>query len=151
MSSSSKENAAFAGQSLSSFTKTQEALRNCGKLLTFLITHKDSSPFIEPVNWKEWGLLDYPKIIKTPMDLNLVKVSSLYTISTGCSDKKQRWIMYLLCICFLVWHSYLTSLSFLHSSPVIFLPPAPRNSLRISENLRRTSMPFLKSLSTMWT
>ena len=67
---------AFGGQSLSSFTKNQEALRNCGKLLTFLITHKDSGPFVEPVNWKEWGLLDYPKIIKTPMDLNLVKVSS---------------------------------------------------------------------------
>ena len=67
---------AFHGQSLSSFTKNQEALRSCGKLLTFLITHKDSGPFVEPVNWKEWGLLDYPKIIKTPMDLNLVKVSS---------------------------------------------------------------------------
>ena len=70
--------AAFSGQSKDQFAKTQDALRNCGKLLTFLITHKDSGPFVEPVNWKEWGLLDYPKIIKTPMDLNLVKVSSLY-------------------------------------------------------------------------
>jgi hypothetical protein len=25
------------------------------------------------VNWKEWGLLDYPKVIKTPMDLGSVK------------------------------------------------------------------------------
>jgi hypothetical protein len=71
--------AAFSGQSKDQFAKTQDALRNCGKLLTFLITHKDSGPFVEPVNWKEWGLLDYPKIIKTPMDLNLVKVSFSYS------------------------------------------------------------------------
>jgi hypothetical protein len=25
------------------------------------------------VNWKEWGLLDYPKVVKTPMDLGTVK------------------------------------------------------------------------------
>ena len=71
--------AAFSGQSKDQFAKTQDALRNCGKLLTFLISHKDSGPFVEPVNWKEWGLLDYPKIIKTPMDLNLVKVSFSYS------------------------------------------------------------------------
>lgn len=31
-------------------------------------------PFLEPVQWKEWGLLDYPKVIKHPMDLGTVKV-----------------------------------------------------------------------------
>ena len=71
---------AFSGQSKEQFAKTQDALRNCGKLLTFLISHKDSGPFVEPVNWKEWGLLDYPKIIKTPMDLNLVKVRETCSI-----------------------------------------------------------------------
>ena len=25
------------------------------------------------MKWKEWGLLDYPKVVKTPMDLGLVK------------------------------------------------------------------------------
>lgn len=27
-----------------------------------------------PVPWKEWGLLDYPHIIKKPMDLSTVMV-----------------------------------------------------------------------------
>jgi hypothetical protein len=31
-------------------------------------------PFLEPVRWEEWGLHDYPKIIKNPMDLGTVKV-----------------------------------------------------------------------------
>ena len=30
--------------------------------------------FMTPVLWKEWGLLDYPKIIKHPMDLGTVEV-----------------------------------------------------------------------------
>ena len=33
----------------------------------------DSAPFREPVNWQEMGLLDYPAIIKNPMDLTSVK------------------------------------------------------------------------------
>ncbi len=32
-----------------------------------------AGPFVEPVNWREWGLLDYPKVVKTPMDLGTVK------------------------------------------------------------------------------
>ena len=31
-------------------------------------------PFREPVPWKEWGLEDYPLIIKQPMDLSTVSV-----------------------------------------------------------------------------
>ena len=34
-----------------------------------------AAPFLEPVLWKEWGLVDYPKVIKHPMDLGTVKVS----------------------------------------------------------------------------
>ena len=30
--------------------------------------------FMEPVPWKEWGLDDYPRIIKQPMDLGTVNV-----------------------------------------------------------------------------
>jgi len=33
-----------------------------------------AGPFLTPVLWKEWGLLDYPKIIKNPRDLGQVKV-----------------------------------------------------------------------------
>ncbi|KNB44841.1 hypothetical protein JH06_1429 [Blastocystis sp. subtype 4] len=32
----------------------------------------DDEPFLEPVPWKEWGLDDYPRIIKQPMDLGTV-------------------------------------------------------------------------------
>lgn len=35
-----------------------------------------AAPFLEPVRWEEWGLHDYPKVIKQPMDLGLVKVSA---------------------------------------------------------------------------
>lgn len=34
-------------------------------------------PFREPVAWKEWGLDDYPKIIKQPMDLGTIGVCIL--------------------------------------------------------------------------
>ena len=33
-----------------------------------------AEPFLEPVRWKEWGLEDYPKVIKNPMDLGTVAV-----------------------------------------------------------------------------
>ena len=33
----------------------------------------ESLPFREPMSWKELGLLDYPKIIKKPMDLGTIK------------------------------------------------------------------------------
>lgn len=31
-------------------------------------------PFLDPVPWKEWNLMDYPTIVKHPMDLNTIKV-----------------------------------------------------------------------------
>lgn len=33
----------------------------------------DSAEFRNPVDWKTFGLLDYPSIIKKPMDLGTVK------------------------------------------------------------------------------
>lgn len=32
-----------------------------------------SEPFKEPVDWLKLGLLDYPEIVKTPMDLSTVR------------------------------------------------------------------------------
>jgi hypothetical protein len=32
-----------------------------------------AEPFQSPVDWKTMGLLDYPKVIKTPMDLRTVR------------------------------------------------------------------------------
>lgn len=81
-----------------------EELKQCSKLLQFFLSNKEAGacarparsaargctaltrppsrrllrhlaePFLEPVDWKGWNLLDYPKVIKTPMDLRTVKV-----------------------------------------------------------------------------
>jgi hypothetical protein len=50
------------------------------------------APFCEPVNWKEMGLLDYPALIKKPMDLGTIRVrfvftSSLYFLIATGQDK----------------------------------------------------------------
>ena len=34
--------------------------------------------FLRPVPWKEWNLLDYPTIVKQPMDLTTMKVFCLF-------------------------------------------------------------------------
>lgn len=43
-------------------------------LLPFFYLLLHLAEFMTPVLWKEWGLLDYPKIIKHPMDLGTVEV-----------------------------------------------------------------------------
>ena len=42
-------------------------------LIADLRKDPNSYPFLEPVNWKELGLLNYPLIIQKPMDLSTVK------------------------------------------------------------------------------
>ena len=48
------------------------------KILTLLKKFPDADPFLYPVDWKGFGLDDYPKIIKKPMDLSTIatKLSS---------------------------------------------------------------------------
>ena len=46
---------------------------DASKLLNKLMSRKDSEFFREPVDWKELGLLDYPAIIKHPMDLKTIR------------------------------------------------------------------------------
>ena len=53
--------------------KVSEQLKQCSKILQFLMGHKDADPFLNPVDWKNMNLLDYPKVVKTPMDLGSVK------------------------------------------------------------------------------
>ena len=50
-----------------------EAMAQCQKVLTFFKQHKDAGPFLEPVRWHDWGLMDYPKVIKHPMDLSTIQ------------------------------------------------------------------------------
>jgi hypothetical protein len=85
----------------------EDQMKQCARILQFLMAHKDAgelgavigtvclslslfqhlptttttttAPFLEPVMWKEWGLLDYPKVIKNPMDLGTVKVCGMLT------------------------------------------------------------------------
>lgn len=56
---------------------------SCAKILRSMMEHKDAGPFLEPVKWKEWGLLDYPKVIKNMMDLTTAKVGGNGAAHTG--------------------------------------------------------------------
>jgi hypothetical protein len=48
-------------------------LGEVAKLVDRLLADTESEPFRSPVLWKEWGLLDYPEVVKEPMDLGTVK------------------------------------------------------------------------------
>mmetsp|Transcript_26784 Transcript_26784/g.62852 ORF Transcript_26784/g.62852 Transcript_26784/m.62852 type:complete len:213 (-) Transcript_26784:90-728(-) len=50
-----------------------EAMAACKRVHTAVMNNKDAGPFLEKVDWEAWGLLDYPVIIKQPMDLGLVQ------------------------------------------------------------------------------
>uniref|UniRef100_A0A7S0F5U8 Bromo domain-containing protein n=1 Tax=Craspedostauros australis TaxID=1486917 RepID=A0A7S0F5U8_9STRA len=43
------------------------------KIVTAVMARADAAPFREPVDWKGLGIMDYPQIIKKPMDLGTVK------------------------------------------------------------------------------
>jgi len=47
------------------------------KLVEKVIADPDAEPFKSPVLWKEWGILDYPDIVKEPMDLGTVRSNLL--------------------------------------------------------------------------
>lgn len=62
-----------AGYSASAARTLEQAFGECKRILDTLMGHKDAEPFLAPVKWQEWGLKDYPKVIKHPMDLGTVK------------------------------------------------------------------------------
>lgn len=43
------------------------------QLIQYLFNTSDSEPFQMPVDWQALNLVDYPVIIKTPMDLGTVR------------------------------------------------------------------------------
>ena len=49
-----------------------DELRACKAALKEIRKHKDAEPFLDPVDWKALDILDYPTIIKRPMDLGTV-------------------------------------------------------------------------------
>jgi hypothetical protein len=46
--------------------------RKCDQLVKMLTKRSQGVHFSRPVEWKKMGLLDYPKLIKEPMDLGTV-------------------------------------------------------------------------------
>ena len=38
--------------------------KDCQKILDVFTADKNASPFLAPVPWKEYGLYDYPQIVK---------------------------------------------------------------------------------------
>lgn len=45
----------------------------CRSILKSIKSKPEADPFTEAVDWKALGLVDYPKVIKTPMDLGKVQ------------------------------------------------------------------------------
>ena len=52
---------------------TKEQIANAVNLIDAICQDPNSEPFLEPVAWKELELIDYPQIVKNPMDLGTVK------------------------------------------------------------------------------
>jgi len=53
--------------------KLSEPMSQCLALLRSIMAKADANPFLEPVDWEAFGLLDYPQIIKNPMDLGTIQ------------------------------------------------------------------------------
>mmetsp|Transcript_12922 Transcript_12922/g.15438 ORF Transcript_12922/g.15438 Transcript_12922/m.15438 type:complete len:759 (-) Transcript_12922:146-2422(-) len=53
--------------------RLNEHLRKCLTILREMIKNPSAHWFAQPVDWRFFGLLDYPKIIKEPMDFATIK------------------------------------------------------------------------------
>ena len=42
-------------------------------LISMISMNENCQPFLEPVNWEELEIKDYPEVIKNPMDIETVK------------------------------------------------------------------------------
>jgi hypothetical protein len=72
--SNMSNNATAATATTSKLTSSQqEAMRRISKVVDAFIIRSDCAPFIEPVDWRNLELYDYPTIIKKPMDLGTIK------------------------------------------------------------------------------
>lgn len=50
-----------------------EPMKQCQVILKQIQQKPDSAPFLEPVDWEQYGLTDYPEVITCPMDLGTVE------------------------------------------------------------------------------
>mmetsp|Transcript_21169 Transcript_21169/g.38204 ORF Transcript_21169/g.38204 Transcript_21169/m.38204 type:complete len:249 (-) Transcript_21169:261-1007(-) len=70
-------------------SRYEDALRRMAKLVNNLMSRGDCGPFREPVDWRDLGLWDYPKVIKKMMDLGTVKRKlerTKYTTAAECAE-----------------------------------------------------------------
>ena len=54
----------------------EKARQTCLSVTKYLINNKNGGPFAQPVDYVQLGIPHYPDIIKKPMDLGTVQVSS---------------------------------------------------------------------------
>jgi hypothetical protein len=54
-------------------TLTQEQVKSCLQLIDVISSDPNAEAFLTPVEWEELGLMDYPTIVKNPMDLQSVR------------------------------------------------------------------------------
>jgi hypothetical protein len=53
--------------------KDNDWKKQCQKILDVFSADKNAQPFLAPVPWKEYGLYDYPQIVKHPMDFGTIQ------------------------------------------------------------------------------
>jgi hypothetical protein len=51
----------------------KEDFPEMNKILLSIMSSRESFAFLEPIDWKGMGLVDYPDIVKKPMDLGTIK------------------------------------------------------------------------------
>lgn len=62
-----------SGDSSAKISKLSEPLQECFGILKFFQSRPDADAFTEPVDWEAFGLMDYPELITSPMDLGTVQ------------------------------------------------------------------------------
>lgn len=50
-------------------------IKDIYKLICIMMSRTECEPFRVPVDWQGMGLIDYPEIVKSPMDLGTVKAN----------------------------------------------------------------------------
>ncbi len=84
-------------RSHSRLRKLPDELRGCLDILRILQSKPNVYPFLEPVDWKNLNLPDYPTIVKRPMDLGTIEdriYSGLYSSADEFAEDVR-----------LVWHN----------------------------------------------
>ena len=54
---------------------TNEQLPLLVDLINMIALNENCQPFLEPVNWEDLEIKDYPDVIKNPMDIGTLKVN----------------------------------------------------------------------------